>query len=718
MAMYCHAPDVGHLRSVTSTFQELLEIPSPEHAFIVQRDDRHVIDVLYSQRDVKRGVRQQYRTSVPVSGGAFAASDNVSDIVMYSPSPSGRFLAVLRSVGGQIVLEVQQGTQSIASIPTAGKHGALYTDARFGVLNWSPDEEALVYIAEKNAPVFASFYDDGAAIDDKGRQFEYREDWGEKFENKHCARMFVCRWRQGEIQEVNAGMSDEASFGQALFTADGSALVFTVWTEGPKKLGLTLNFNRPCGIYLTELANSSTSRILSEPTVDWMAHQPRLSPDGSKVFYISSGPVLGHDFCVQLRSCSLAGSHHRTVVDIVSLPQSFTDFPGLFTQVLPRNPWLSRGKYFVTHSVWRASQAIVLVDVESGRLNRIDPDAGEHTKANNWRVLDAGCDSDGDIIVCAKSTLTSPSTLFTSRFNGESWTFSALERLQERVSATEMKLSQITATVLHLSDPNDPSIPFEAILLEPPSSNKNQPTPLVLDIHGGPHYAFFGVFEPYQLLLVLENYALLLVNYRGSIGLGQKCIESIWGKIGPQPSRDCDLAVEAAMQVGRNIDSAHVAVIGFSTGGMIAAQQICDRPDRYKAAILKNPNINGATLIASCDMPDWCWGECIGSDQQFPMTADHCRDMFLASPMAYVEKVRCPVMFLLGGADRRIPASQALQFRHHLRVQGIPTRTLFYPDDHHGLDTVATECDAWINVALWIRYWFKVDPTAPIQSAL
>jgi len=197
-----------------------------------------------------------------------------------------------------------------------------------------------------------------------------------------------------------------------------------------------------------------------------------------------------------------------------------------------------------------------------------------------------------------------------------------------------------------------------------------------------------------------------LVNYRGSHGLGQKCIEAIYGRIGPLPSRDVDLSIEAALKVAnRKIDEKRMAIIGFSTGGMIAAQQIGDHPLRYKACILKNPNINASTMIGSVDMPDWTFGECLNSSQRFPPTAEDAAIMFKQSPIASVGKVKTPTLFLLGGKDKRIPASQALQFRHNLRALGVPNRALFYPDDYHGLDSVRTEIDAWTNALLWIQKW-------------
>ena len=52
-----------------------------------------------------------------------------------------------------------------------------------------------------------------------------------------------------------------------------------------------------------------------------------------------------------------------------------------------------------------------------------------------------------------------------------------------------------------------------------------------------------------------------------------------------------------------------------------------------------------------------------------------------------------------GELDYRVPATQALQYYHTLKAQGVPARLLYYPDENH-----------WIlkpqNSLRWYREFF------------
>lgn len=86
--------------------------------------------------------------------------------VSFSPSPSGKLLAIVRedSTAGNgkvpkkepgYVIEIwgneEHGGELLDQIPTAGSHGKIISDSWFGGLGWAPDESKLVYVAQKKA---------------------------------------------------------------------------------------------------------------------------------------------------------------------------------------------------------------------------------------------------------------------------------------------------------------------------------------------------------------------------------------------------------------------------------------------------------------------------------------------------------------------------------------------------------------------------------------
>lgn len=95
--------------------------------------------------------------------------------VVFSPSPSGKLLAVIREDAADgkdstkdtgYVIEIwsneQGGGQLVDQIPTAGVHGKIVGGTWFGGLNWSPDESKVVYVAQQKS--LETRYDDSMSL--------------------------------------------------------------------------------------------------------------------------------------------------------------------------------------------------------------------------------------------------------------------------------------------------------------------------------------------------------------------------------------------------------------------------------------------------------------------------------------------------------------------------------------------------------------------------
>lgn len=115
-------------------------------------------------------------------------------------------------------------------------------------------------------------------------------------------------------------------------------------------------------------------------------------------------------------------------------------------------------------------------------------------------------------------------------------------------------------------------------------------------------------------------------------------------------------------------------------------------------------------MVGVTDIPDWCWVEACGAGAAAarggaaPSLADleRFRDV---SPIAHVDKVTAPLLFLLGGKDRRVPPADATRYVSALRARrGAPeARVLLFGGDSHALDQPQTEFEAWAAVAAWLK---------------
>jgi acylaminoacyl-peptidase len=77
---------------------------------------------------------------------------------------------------------------------------------------------------------------------------------------------------------------------------------------------------------------------------------------------------------------------------------------------------------------------------------------------------------------------------------------------------------------------------------------------------------------------------------------------------------------------------------------------------------MRNPVINITTMSATTDIPDWCYVEALGSDMKYydldNSNVDVMNQMYLSSPIRYVDQMKAATLILLGREDRRVPMAQ------------------------------------------------------------
>ena len=249
-------------------------------------------------------------------------------------------------------------------------------------------------------------------------------------------------------------------------------------------------------------------------------------------------------------------------------------------------------------------------------------------------------------------------------------------------------------------NPKFPAADYEYILMKPVSAENRRP-PLMVFIHGGPHSSFVADFQTYTAGFCTCGYAVLMVNYRGSLGFGQDSINSLPGNIGRQDVDDVQSVVEQIVASG-TVDKDKVVVIGGSHGGFLTLHAIGQFPDFYRAAVARNPVVNIASMVGSTDIPDWTYTEA-GLDfvPTIVPTSETYGEMLKRSPLVNVDHIKTPLMLMIGGKDCRVPTSQGLELKKALEARNAPLRVMWYPDCSHPLTDVKSETDGFINIIKW-----------------
>jgi dipeptidyl aminopeptidase/acylaminoacyl peptidase/CubicO group peptidase (beta-lactamase class C family) len=205
------------------------------------------------------------------------------------------------------------------------------------------------------------------------------------------------------------------------------------------------------------------------------------------------------------------------------------------------------------------------------------------------------------------------------------------------------------------------------------------PTPLLLDIHGGPHNAWNGAADEIHLYhqeLAARGWTVLILNPRGSDGYGERFYNGALGAWGEADARDFLEPLDALVAEG-TADPRRLAVTGYSYGGFMTCY-LTSRDNRFAAAVAGGVVTDLTSMAGTSDAGHFLSALELGGA---PWTI---RARYEAmSPLSRVDDVTTPTLIQHGGADLRCPVGQAEQWLTALRERGVPAELVLYPDGSH-----------------------------------
>lgn len=557
------------------------------------------------------------------------------------------------------------------------------------------------------------------------------------------------------------------ALGQPVFSPDGTGLVYTAWDAGggsqmPRRLGMMHCQQRRRQLYFSsiqklleslscpESTNGTTKNGIWDTKVNdcpckllsgklKLASSPRFAPvKDKKSTLVFLGSVDGfdtHSGCLQLFSMewsmSLGFSHnHEVIIDTVLDPRTSRyaahcekvdglEFPGLYQQSLPPACFVSPDVLLV-ETQWGPCTKVVRVSLHEpmSLTTTIAPlRCGGHDHECNSELLVCVSRSGRAIVISESPVLPALLYHFSSSLldvssivpSGRIPNLHPIAAARSPVSSSSPLKSAKTITFcVDMVTPTSQEassfdLPLRIILLVPKASKKKPP--LIVIPHGGPHAISPTVYSPTLAFLCGHaRYAVLLVNYRGSTGFGKSSIEALPGNVGSLDVADVVRATVEVQQSGL-VDEDRIGIYGGSHGGFLAGHCTSRYPKLFKAAAMRNPVIDMASMVSTTDIPDWCYVEGCGGSYDWskhqPPSREQVLMMHNKSPIAHVSKVRAPTLVAVGLCDLRVPPSQGTQWYYALRSKGVPTKLLTYPTDDHTIGNVCSEADLWLNIKRW-----------------
>ncbi|XP_048257485.1 acylamino-acid-releasing enzyme-like isoform X2 [Haliotis rufescens] len=703
-------------KDIVSVFRELAKQAQPTSATFSNQSagDTLIANTKWSQRDLLRGEKTSFSKTYILSPDGPSGlrvvmatpPQEFSNVLWNRESPSGRLRAVVCKVKNKKgeekqYFEIWNSSRKVKTfdIQCCEKHGKVYeADGQFGCLEWSPSERYLVYIAEKKVPKTGSFFeedkqpaDEGAKKEEiiRGNEHVFRGDWGEQLVDKHHPVPCVIDVRSGEVTVLD-NIPGDISAGQASWASDDAGVVFVGWNHDPWRLGLIYCVQRRSGIYFVDLKNTKCL-VLSEENRS--VRSPRFNQDWSRLVYLDNPARGGHSQCSRLMMYDWNTKKTSVVQDIVDSAAG-EEFQGIFSGNLPRRPWLPGGREIVLTTFWRSRQVPVIIDINSKTVRKLDtaPHTGSSVVLDVWNnhvILQSSAPDQIPYLMLGKldSAETKWLTLVAeeTKIDGLDWKIIQHQPSQERVHVQYSDLD------------------YESVLCMPTSATlpRDYKPPLIVFPHGGPHTTFDCQFQMYTAGFCQCGYAVLMVNYRGSVGFGQNSIDSLLGNVGDQDVKDVWAAATSVIEMGA-VDPERLLVFGGSHGGFLTTHLIGQYPTKFKSAACRNP-VTDLTNKAACgDLADKVFEE-IG--QQFEFTslssAEILGELWTRSPLSYVSQVTTPILLMIGNDDLRVPTTQARQYYRCLKARNRTVRFLAYEDNSHPIITVPAESDAFVNIMLW-----------------
>ena len=207
------------------------------------------------------------------------------------------------------------------------------------------------------------------------------------------------------------------------------------------------------------------------------------------------------------------------------------------------------------------------------------------------------------------------------------------------------------------------------------------PPPMVLMLHGGPWSRDRWPAPPLVRFLGSRGYAVLRLNYRGSIGYGRAFLEAGRGVLFGRLQRDVLDAASWAVAEGHAAEG-RIALFGGSFGGLLSLVMLGRHPGSFRAGIAANAPTDAVAFWKR----DWprpevraLWREFLAS-HDLPEAA-----LARISPVNNVRNFRAPVLLLAGSRDRRVPPEQSYELFDLLRASGKEAELVEYRGAGHDL---------------------------------
>jgi len=241
----------------------------------------------------------------------------------------------------------------------------------------------------------------------------------------------------------------------------------------------------------------------------------------------------------------------------------------------------------------------------------------------------------------------------------------------------------------------------EGFIVRPPGFDSTKKYPLKFLIHGGPQGAWGNSWSyrwnP-QLFAATGNCVVVMINFHGSTGYGQKFTDSISGDWGGKPFEDLMKGLDHVEKTYPFIDKNREAALGASYGGYMA-NWVLGHTDRFKCIVSHDGVFNTESAYGTTE-------ELWFNEWEFKGPPWKNRELYRKfSPHLFVEKFKTPTLVIHGQLDFRLDVSEGFQLFTTLQRLKVPSKMLYFPDEGHWVLKPQNSRLWYKTVNEWVEQW-------------
>lgn len=216
-----------------------------------------------------------------------------------------------------------------------------------------------------------------------------------------------------------------------------------------------------------------------------------------------------------------------------------------------------------------------------------------------------------------------------------------------------------------------------------PANDTGAAAPLIVMPHGGPEMRDQLTYDTWVQFFASRGYQVFQPNFRGSSGMGRDFAEAGYGQWGGRMQDDITAGVEQLVREGL-ADRSRVCIVGASYGGYAALWGGATQSDLYRCVI---------AVAAVSDLPGLLAHERRESGEDSDTYAyvrrsigdpatDRAR-LEATSPVRRAEGWRTPTLLIHGTRDELVPYVQSRDMERALRRAGADVRLVELEDEGH-----------------------------------